>query len=48
MNNPSLHANKSFKAQVEKCINNTFGEITQPFIKTTLAKKQCVRINNVS
>ena len=24
---------------MEKCINTTFGEITQPFIKATLSKK---------
>ena len=43
MINPSLHANKSFKEQVEKCMNNKFGEITQPFIKTILSKQIQVR-----
>ena len=35
MISPSLHVNKSFKEQVENCMNTTFGELTQPFIKTT-------------
>ena len=39
MINPSLHVNKSFKEQVEKCMNTRFGELTKPFIKTTLSKK---------
>ena len=40
--NPSLHVNKAFKEQVEKCMNNSFGELTQLFIKTTLLKKTSV------
>ena len=36
MINPSLHVNKDFRYQVEKCMNNTFVELKQPFIKTTL------------
>ena len=35
MINPSLHVNKSFRDQVGKFINTTFGAFTQPFIKTT-------------
>ena len=33
-----LNANKLFIYQVEKCMYNKFGEITQPFIKATLSK----------
>ena len=40
MTNTSLHVNKAFKEQVEKCMNTTFYELTQPFTKTTLEKKQ--------
>ena len=39
MINPGFNVNKSFREQVEKCMYTTFGEITQPFIKSTLAKK---------
>ena len=39
MINPGFHDNKAFKEQVEKCMNTTFGELTQPFIKTTISKK---------
>ena len=35
MINPSLHVNKTFRDQVEKCTNTTFGELTQNFIKYT-------------
>ena len=47
---PSLHINKAFRDQVGKCMNTTFGELTQPFIKTTLFKNthKCVSIINVS
>ena len=49
MINPSLHVNKAFRYQVEKCQKTTFGALTQPFIKTTLSKKyKCFRIINVS
>ena len=40
--NPILHVNKSFRYQVEKCMNSTFGAITQPFIRATLLKKMQV------
>ena len=36
MINPNLHVNKTFRYQVEKCMNTTFGAITQPFIKTKI------------
>ena len=39
MINPGLHINKAFGYQVEKCMNNMFGELTQHFIKTILLKK---------
>ena len=39
MINPGLNVKKAFREQVEKCMFTTFGEITQPFIKSTLAKK---------
>ena len=48
MINWGLNFNKTFREQVEKCMYTTFGVITQPFIKSTLAKKyKCVSINNV-
>ena len=28
---PTLHNNKAFKEQVEKCMNNIFGALTQLF-----------------
>ena len=31
--NPTFHVNKAFKEKVENCLNNTFGALTQPFIK---------------
>ena len=34
-----MNINKAFKKQVDKCMNNTFGPITQSYIKTTLEKK---------
>ena len=37
--NPGLNVNKVFREKVAKCMFTTFGEITQPFIKPTLAKK---------
>ena len=40
MINPTLNINKSFREQVNKCIKTTFVTITQPHIKTTLAKKK--------
>ena len=39
MINPSLHVNKYFRDQVEKCMNAIFGELPQYFIKSTLSKK---------
>ena len=39
MINPGLNVNKAFRSQVEKCMFTTFVEITHPFIKATLAKK---------
>ena len=39
MINPELNVNKAFIEQVETCMYTTFDEITQPFIKATLAKK---------
>ena len=38
MISPGLNVIKSFKEQVDKCMYTTFGEIKQPFIKSTLAK----------
>ena len=38
MISPGLNFNKSFREQVEKCMYTKFGEITQPFIISTLAK----------
>ena len=32
--NPNFHVNKSFRDQVEKFMNTTFGALTQHFIKT--------------
>ena len=41
--NPTLHVNKAFKDQAEKCMNNTFGNVTQPFIENITTKKNtCV------
>ena len=39
MINPTLHINKAFKEQVEKYTNNTFGTLTQPFIKKQRQKR---------
>ena len=38
MINPTLNINKAFREQVNKCMKTTFGAITKPYIKTTLAK----------
>ena len=38
MINPNLRVNKSFREQVVKCMNNTFGALTQPFIKRISSK----------
>ena len=41
--NPEFHVNKVFKYRVEKCKNNTFDNITQPFIKNFMTKNNtCV------
>ena len=37
MINPGLNVNKTFRQQVGNFMYTTFGEITQPFIKTTLS-----------
>ena len=43
MINTALHVNKSFKEQVEKCMNNMFGTLTQNFIQNVMTKKNtCV------
>ena len=42
MVNPILYVHKSSKEIVEKCMNNMFGSLTQPFIKKNLT------INNTS
>ena len=42
MINPTLNIKKSFREQVNKCMKNTFGEITQPNIKTILAKNKTI------
>ena len=48
MINPDLNINKSFKEQVNKCMENTFGAITQPHISKILSKKyKSVSIINV-
>ena len=38
MINLKFNINKEFREQFHKCMNNTFGPITQPYIKATLAK----------
>ena len=38
MINPYFNVNKSPREKVERFMYNIFGEITQPFIKATLAK----------
>ena len=38
MVNPTLRVNKAFKEQVKKGTNDTFGTITQPFIRNTMKK----------
>ena len=39
MINPGLNVNRDFREKVEKCMYTKFGEITQHFIKSKLAKK---------
>ena len=39
MVNPKFHVKKDFKEQFEKCIDDTFGTITQPFIRKTMKNK---------
>ena len=38
--NQKLNINKAFREQVDKCMKNSFGAITQPHIKTTLEKEK--------
>ena len=38
MINTGLNVKKAFREQVEKCMLTKFGEITQPFIISTLTK----------
>ena len=38
MINPTLNIKKSLIEQVNKCMKNTFGAITQPNIRTILSK----------
>ena len=40
--NPTLHINKAFREQVEKCMNNTFVSLTQHFILKTHIKNTSV------
>ena len=43
MINPTFYVSKAFKLKVEKCMNNTFGTLTQPFIFLIMTKKNtCV------
>ena len=42
MINSTLHVNKVFKEKVEKCMNDTFGSLTQPFMKKIMTKKTYV------
>ena len=45
MINTTLNIKRAFREKVNKCMKTTFGEITQPHIKTTLAKikQECQR-----
>ena len=47
MVNPTLYVNKAFKEKVQKCINYTFGTITQPFTKNVMKTNLCFSISNV-
>ena len=38
MINSTLNIKKAFREQVNKCMNNKFGPINQPFIGSILAK----------
>ena len=42
MINPGLNVKKSFRWKVGKGMFTTFGEITRPFIKDTLAKNNTI------
>ena len=42
MINPKFNINKSFKEKVNKCMNTTFGEITQPHITNTLENNNTI------
>ena len=37
-----MNINKSCREQVDKCMNITFGPITQPFIRDTLEKHKTI------
>ena len=39
MINPKMNINKAFREQVHTCINNTFGPIPQPYIRSTIEKR---------
>ena len=36
--NPNFYVHKAFREHVDKCMNNTFGALTQPFNKNTWSK----------
>ena len=40
MINPKLNINKEFREQMDKCLNNTVGPITQNYIRATWSKKK--------
>ena len=44
MINLKFNINKAFREQLHKCMNNTFGPITQPYIKATLAKNNRIML----
>ena len=44
MINTCFNVNKAFREQVEKCMNTTFGAITQPFIRAAFFKKKTIML----
>ena len=42
MINPNLNIYKAFREQVDKFMNDTFVQITQPHIRSTLSKKKTI------
>ena len=40
MINPNFNIKKEFREQVDKCISNAFGAITQPHIRATFSKNK--------